>query len=148
MTKSWVRPGSETMALHQKTKWQSYLYMYIKKCALNFLFFFPPAENTGGTNLRCLTRNEWVKGERNNEEMWCQRWRVLQTQWGAELLKEGDWVRYRLPFLFCGIRFSATQITSCFLLCKTICRNLWVYAVTSFRLWFLDVQEIAVIKHI
>lgn len=94
MSKSW--PGSETAALlkaHQNNKWQSYLYMFINKNVSPCL----PAENTRGADLRCLTRNERVKGEGNNEALWCQRWGVLQAQWGTELLAEGDWIRYNCP---------------------------------------------------
>jgi len=110
------------------------------------------AENTRGANLRCLTRNEWVKGERNNEEMWCQRWGVLQTQWGTELLTEGDWVRYRLPC--CSMELVSQQPRphpASFDMrqsAKTSRECLWVYSVTSIGLWLLDVHEVAVSKHI
>lgn len=129
----------------------SFIYICILKKKKNVSSCFS-AENTRGANLRCLTRNEWVKGERNNEEMWCQRRGVLQTQWGTELLTEGDWIRYRLPC--CSMVLVSQQPgphTASFHMrqsAKTPRQCLWLYSLTSIRLWLLDVHEVAVIKHI
>lgn len=106
MSKSWVRQGSETVALlYIRNKADCLIIGIHKKKYMDF--FFSPAENTRGANLRCLTWNEWIKGERNDEEMWCQRWGVLQTQWGTELFKEGDWIRYKTAF--CSMELVSQQ---------------------------------------
>lgn len=99
-----------------------------------------PAENTRGADPGCLTRNEWVKGEGNNEEMWSQRRGVLQAQRGPELPAEGDRVRYRLP---CSAVELVSQQPSpiCCLL-----GTAWGCCVTTVRVWLWGVHEGALIK--
>lgn len=85
--------------------------------ATNALSCFP-AENTRGADPGCLTRNERVKGEGNDEEMWSQGWGVLPAQRGPELPAEGDGVRYALPCPGCppaqscqlGLVWTSSQI--------------------------------------